>query len=491
LRHFRFNLSWFTAALLAAVCWGGASRAAELTESWEGSPYRIGVSLAIDAPGELAEQFAAELPGFLNDRVNTAIGVSWRLKTDLAGGSLRHGMLHDIDGLTAEDVADAPEDEDKRLLLSVRATPWGYELSAREYDRYVERWGPTIVRSTRQRDAVAELLFELAVRAVAPLAHVRSDAKDSRQVTMEMRGAELPTNGPDFAWLRPGDVFQPLLRRTTRDGTLVAGGIATVPGTYVEVVAPADGSTQPGGRVRSIHVNPLRAGGGRIEQVVIGLRNDPGDSVLELRSRMDKEKPLVGYEVFAQDTDEKPLRSLGATNETGAVTVSPGKSAVQMIYVKSAGLTLTAMPMVPGAVESTEVWLVDDDMRLRAAARLASLREDIVDLVARRTIFMARVRQQIEEQNFDAARELLGSLDELPGQTQYSRALDREAQLLRSPDAQVQRRIDGLFAETRTALGKYLDPRPIGELHEEFRQAEESQRADKADKVTEKDEKTG
>jgi hypothetical protein len=473
------------------VCWSGAGRAAEILETWEGAPYRIGASLAIDAPGDLAEQLAAELPGYLNDRVNTSIGISWRLKSELASGPMRHRTLNKIDEITAEEVAGAPEDEDKRLLLSVRATPWGYELAAREYDRYVERWGPTIRRSTRQRDAVAEQLFELAVRAVAPLVHLRPDAKDLRQVTLELRGAELPTNGPDFAWVKPGDVFQPLLRRTTRDGALVSGGIATVPWTYVEAIEPEQGGDQPIGRVRSVGVRPLGRVRGRIEQVAIGLRNDPGDSILELRSRMEKDKPLVGYEVLAQNMDEKPMRPLGSTDDAGAVAVSPGMTTVQMLYVKHDGLTLAAVPVVPGSVDRVEVWLPDDDMRLRAAARLSSLKEDIVDLVARRTIFMARIRQQIEEQNLDAARKLLESLDELPGQTQYSRALDREALQLRTTDQQVQRRIDRLFAETRTALGKYLDPRPIAALHEEFRQAEESQRADKADQDAEKDKTTG
>ena len=76
--------------------------------------------------------------------------------------------------------------------------------------------------------------------------------------------------------------------------------------------------------------------------------------------------------------------------------------------------------------------LPDDDVRLRVAARLAAFREDMVDLVARRNIFMARVRQQIEEKNFDEARGLLESLDELPGPTQFNQTLDREAQLHRT-----------------------------------------------------------
>ena len=42
----------------------------------------------------------------------------------------------------------------------------------------------------------------------------------------------------------------------------------------------------------------------------------------------------------------------------------------------------------------------------------------------------------------------------------------------------MQRRIDNLFSQTRTALGKFLDPRPISELHDELQQAQEpAQRA--------------
>ncbi len=81
-----------------------------------------------------------------------------------------------------------------------------------------------------------------------------------------------------------------------------------------------------------------------------------------------------------------------------------------------------------------------------------------------------------------AARELLELLDELPRQTQLSLALDREAQRMRTSDVQVQRRIDRLFSETRTALGKFLDPQPIGALHEELRRAQEAEQEARSDK---------
>jgi len=469
-----FHISTLICLLALLAARGvGVGRAADRAEVWGGEPYRIHVQLAIDAPGELADQLAAELPDYLHDRVNTSIGIVWRLKTQLATGPLRHQMLRGVDSFAAEDLGDSAPDEDKRLLVSIRATPWGDELTAREFDRYAERWGPTLRRTVRQRDALPEQLFGIVEQAVAPLARYRPDPKNPQQVVLELRGADLPRSGPDFTSAKPGDVFQPMLRRSTRDGALVPGGVAVVSWTYLEVIEPTERAAQPIGRIRSVTQRPLGGRHGRVEQVAIGLRNDPGDLTLELRSRIDREKPLVGYEVSAQDVDEQAIRPLGKSNAAGEATVSPGKSAVQFVYVKSDGVMLARLPVVPGADERVTVPLPDDDVRLRVGARLSALREDVVDLVARRTIFMARVRQEIEAKNFDAARELLESLDELPGQTQFSLALDREARRFRTDDVQVQRRIDRLFTETRTALGKFLDPQAIGALHEEFRRAQE------------------
>jgi hypothetical protein len=109
-------------------------------------------------------------------------------------------------------------------------------------------------------------------------------------------------------------------------------------------------------------------------------------------------------------------------------------------------------------------------LRLQAAARLAALREDLVDLVARRNIFIARVHQQIEDKHYDQAKQLLETLDELPSRAQFTQTLDREARLHRTKDAQVQRQIDQLFAGMQAVVGKFLDSQPISDLHEQLRQ---------------------
>lgn len=467
------HLSSSFAAWVLAVCAAGAASAAEAPVVWEAAPYRIRVELAIDAPGELAELLAAELPSRLEERVHTAIGAPWRVETEVVTGAARQRLLRGLDQFSAGNVVESAAGDDKQLLVVLRATPWGYALSAREFDHYLRRWGPTLRRMVRQRDALAEQLFELTERAIAPLARLRADAKDPQLVALDFRGADLPASGPDFAWVQPGDVLEPAWRRTNRDGSLAEAGVTAVPWTYVEAVAPPKNGATKSGRLRSVSPRPLGVRRGRVEQVAIALRHDPGDTTLELRSRRDRDKPLIGYEVLAQDVDDQALRPLGASDAAGDVTISPGKSAVQFVVVKSDGVTLARVPVVPGAEPRLTIPLPDDDVRQRAAARLAAFREDVVDLVARRTILIARIRRQIEEQNFDAARELLTALDELPGPSQLNLALDREAQRLRTDDVQVQRRIDRLFSQTRTVLGKFLDPQAIGKVREEFQQAQQ------------------
>lgn len=466
--HFR-NL--FACAVLFAAVIRSAS-AAEVAEVWEGQPYRIAASMAISAPGDLEQQLARELPEYLHRRASTAIGSVWRLRPKVVKGELRHKMLSGLERIVDGDLPAAIAAEDKRLLLAVRATPWGYELASREYDRYVERWGPTLRRRVQQHAAIAEQLFLLAEQVVAPLAHIEQAGSNPSEVKIELRGADLPAAGAgDFTWLRGGDVLQPVLVRKSREGTTTHSA-AIVPWTYIEVSEPAEGKGSLTGQLISATARPLGARRGRTEAVGIGMRHDRQATTIVLRDRNDQNRPLAGYEVFVQEPGTRELAPLGKSNAGGELVIPAAEGGVQTLFVKSDGVTLARLPVVPGAQEQIDVPLPDDRMRLRAAAKLSAVREDIVDVVARRTILMARVRKQLAEKNFPAARELMRELDELPGTTQFRLSVERDAQLMRSDDPQVQRRIDKLFSDTRSGLGKFLNPQPIATLYEELRQAE-------------------
>jgi hypothetical protein len=457
------------AILIAWTCVFDANSTRAQDRGWDFEAYRINTALALDLPGDLAEQFTAQLSKYLQQRVAAAIGPAWSFDVQVASGVRRHALLSGIATFAGEPSEEFPAEGDKLLLLTVRWKQDGYELTAREFDRYVKRWGMPIRRKSRQAGMLGEQLFALAWYSVAPLARLEPVSDDNRRVVLRPRGAELLRAGTDTPIVRPGEVYLPILRRTTRSGTLAENGVQVVPWTYVEA-AEADGGDAVGVVLSG---NRLPFGirrQGRVEQIAIALRANPGDTQILLRSRSNPQKPLVGYEVFAQD-GRGSTTLIGSSDLTGRVSVRPGDSRVRMLFIKNGGQLLARLPIMPGAQRELEVPLPDDDMRLAAEARLAALREDLVDVVARRNILMARTRQKIEQKELEAAGELLRALDELPGRSQFNLTLTSAARLLRSDDPQIQRRIDQLFQGTQTALAQYLDARPINELHDELRAA--------------------
>jgi hypothetical protein len=455
-----------------ACCLQAASTSLADERGWDLEPYRIRAVVAIDVAGGLAEHLARELPRYLRQRVNAAIGPAWSFDVEIADGVLRHVVFANIATESTIPSAQIPSGEEEKLLLvAVRNTPAGFQLTAREYDRFVEHWGMPIQRESRQSVMLAEQLFALATRAVAPLARVELDPNDEERVILQPRAAALLRVIDSEPSTRQAEVYLPILRRTLRSGELAEGGLQEVPWTYIEA-APAENGKLVG-RIHSGNRTPFGVRRhGRVEQLAIAIRSDPSETQLWLQSRTNPEKPLVGYEVFSRGDSDDATARIGTSDSDGRVAVPPGESRIEMLFIKNGGRLLAKLPVVPGAVPELHVPLPDDEMRLAAEARMAALREELVDVVARRNILMARVRQKIEKDDFTAAQELLRVLDELPGRSQFDLTLQTAARLLRSDDPQIQRRIDQLFEATRTVLAQYLDSRPINELHAELRAAQ-------------------
>jgi hypothetical protein len=225
------------------------------------------------------------------------------------------------------------------------------------------------------------------------------------------------------------------------------------------------------GRIHSGNRRPF--GGrrqGRVEQLAIALRSDPAPTELRLHSRSNPDKPLAGYQVFAQNEGNEPVL-IGSSDSSGQVKILPGDARIATVLIKHGRHVLARLPVIPGAEPQLSVPLPDAEIRLAAESKLAAVREELIDVVARRNILMARVRQKIAQDDYAAAQELLRALDELPGRSQFNLTLSTTARTLRSDDPQIQRRIDQLFEATQSVLAQYLDPRPIHELHSELASA--------------------
>jgi hypothetical protein len=438
---------------------------------WDLDPYHVQIAIAIDAPGGLAEQLANELPRYLQRRIEASLAPAWTCDAHIATGAERAKILTTI---AAEDPppADLPKDKDKLFIAVIRTAPDSIELTTREFDRYVQHWSSPLRRTSQQISYLPEQLFSLLYQTFAPLAQLELDPKDPHRITLKLRGTSLlrPTGAMPLA--KPGDVYVPILRRTMRNGQLEKkDGLQTVPWTYVEATE-VKGNTIIG-RYQSARRNPIIVRRqGRIEPLAIALHTDPDTLTLRLRSRTAAEKPLVGYEVFTQKPGDEALAPVGLTNTAGQITIPPGKTPLQFLLVKHGGQLFAKIPVLAGEKQRIDIPLPDDDARLAAEASLAAVREDLVDVVARRNILISRARQKIGKKDYDSAQELLRSLNDLPGRQQFKFTLDTARRSLRSNDPQMQRRIDRLFDATDALLTQFLDMTPINKIHDELREAQ-------------------
>jgi hypothetical protein len=353
---------------------------------WEYQPYRIHARLAIDARGGYAEQWAAELPSYLRNRVDTSFAPLWKFDVELAAGAARSTVFREIDAPAPEKPADLPKDTDKVILLSIRSTPVGLELAAREYDAYVERWGAPVYRESQQASSLPEQLFTLLWHVFSPLAQVDPDLTDAKRATLRPRGSELPHSDGVPPWTKPGDVFLPLTRRTARGGQVVENGIQTVPWTYVETAQakpkevakakpadtnkdkdknkdekkadtennspaekPQDEKTPAKEPVKEkeiaankglefqVHSGSRRPfvarRSNRLELLAIGVRADAAPTTLQFHARKNEKKPLIGYETLVQKTPDVEPKRIGMSDTAGEVTVPPGSDRVQMLLI--------------------------------------------------------------------------------------------------------------------------------------------------------------
>jgi hypothetical protein len=466
-RRMRFSLH---AAIAAALLYT-LSPARANQPTWDFAPYHIQIIIAIDAPGGTAEHLSRELPEHIQRRIESALVPLWSCEVHCATGAEQARAFADAAASSDPQPPDFPPEKDKRILASIRWTPDSFKLTAREFDRFVQRWSVPIRRESRQEAALPDQLFALIWQTFSPVAQIDFDAADPKTVKLKLRGASLPRAADIPLWIKPGDVFLPFVRRTARGGELEKNGIRIIPWTYIEA-SEVNGNTISG-RIESANRRPFAGRRqGRVEQFAIGLRGDPDITTLRLQSRSAEAKPLADYEVFSQKPGEESLARIGLSDSTGRLRIPPGKTSVQFILVKHGQRLLARFPMVAGNKPDLDIRLPDDGARLSAEAYLAAVREDLIDVVAQRNILIARARQKMDKKDFAAADELLRTLDDLPARPQFNPTLDTAARLLRSDDPQMQRRIDQLFESTRTLLTQYLDVRPINELHDELREAE-------------------
>lgn len=302
-----------------ALCFSSLARATE-NSVWENAPYRVLATIAVDDRERPQPGLESALAKSIAERVEGSLRPLWKFEISVPDGGLGRRQcfaLREIpwDELTAEQIAN-----DKLLWLNVKTVPTGYELRSREFDVHVRRWGPVRESFVQQASFLPEAAFELLKTTFSPLALITPIEGNDAQVSLSFKGSALQLPSGERPFVKAGDAYAPLLRRTDRSGKMIPGGVMPVPWTYLILAESKEAGLV--GEIQSGSRRPFGAAKrGLVEQVAIGIGNAPAPTQVRFHARTDKNQGLAGYEVFRAGPNGAADR-LGATDRDGAITVS-------------------------------------------------------------------------------------------------------------------------------------------------------------------------
>lgn len=459
------------AATLAA-CWlSDAAHGVEL-RNWKSSPYRVRVVLAVDASQRPQPELEQAIAKHLRERVEATLVPIWSFELEIAADAPARRQCFDPVEIPWDEIPPPLRDFDKLMWLSVEARPAGYTLRCREFDSFIRRWGAMLERTVAQSSFLEEASFQTLKDSFSPLAMIETIPDNDAQVQLVLKGSALRRANIDTPVV-PGEAFLPLWRRTDRSGALVENGVQVVPWTLLTAAARDET-----GWIADVHTGIRRAFGARrtalIDQVAVALRNPPGPARVRFHARSDAKQSLSGYEVF-RATADGGSELIGLTDSNGVIDVPPGPGAVSTVLLRSEGQVLARLPIAAGRGKTIEAPIADDATRLQALAEARVIREELIDVVARRAILMARTRALLKAGRIDDAKAAMQQLDSLPSSSAFNRNLDAvEKRLPESADPQVAKAVEKLFTTTRELLGKFLSTRPVLDLQSEVNQASQN-----------------
>jgi hypothetical protein len=460
-------------ALVAALGALAASRGwAADQKDWALAPYEVRVTLAIDDALRPQPRLASHLEKIIADRIDGIFGPLWKLHLNVATDAATRRYCADPQEIAWEELPAELKTFDKAYWLGVRMAPQGCVVTCRELDLYLRRWGAVHERRIAQTAYLDQACFDALHGAFSPLAVIVPRPEDDEHVELVFKGSGLPRRTEE-ALASPGEALQPMLRRVNRTGELVEDGIAAVPWTFL-TVKPSEGDSWEAAVHTGIRRPFAAQRRGQVQQIAVALRYPPGAARVRFHARSDQQAPLAGYEVFRSQPDGGS-ESLGATDGNGEIVIPPGSQSVSMLLLRSDGQLLAKVPVPAGAGPTWNIPIADNVSRLRAQAEAQVVREQLVDVVARRAIMMARIRAMLKQNRIDDAKALMTELDSLPSISVFGRNIENAAKRIpASDDPAVQRTIDKLFSSTRELLTKFLSARAIIELQGEINSAAQS-----------------
>lgn len=459
-------------ALLLAFAVGSANGADEpaAPASWELSPYRIKLMVAVDQSAAIPIRWEEDLPAELKARAAAVIGSAWRLEIEPVPQELRHTLLTALPTLEAKDVPAAALQADKFILLAIRDMGKDFQIRARELDVVTGLWNTTATIHVRQKANVSREAFRAVLTAFAPLA--RMETTEDETITLRFRAGALPRRDRTLPPIATGVVFRPVLATCDARGSVKPGETKLIPGTFLQ---PSE-AVLPGSAVVKCRVVTNLAGAvippyhPRQQRWALAVTPSTDSSRLRLVSQGTPPEPLEGCDVFAADESDSTAlgTAIGRSDRNGLVTIPPGSLAARMLVVRQGDDILARFPLMPGLQEETTMPLLDSRARLQLQANLARLQDDLIDQIAQREVLVGRIREALQRGDAGSAQKLFQQLRDASTGDKLLENFTQQQQALESVDSQTRRGIQEKLAELRKLLDQFKTDSPVAKMQAEL-----------------------
>jgi len=430
----------------------------------------VKIWVAFEHSSELTDRLMEQIAETIYQRAYVVAGATWAVETSACPAALQSAVAADIETVTIDEVKTVGESilktDDKLFLVCVRAEMAGFVIRVRELDCHARVWRPVLARRVVQPNRIPREMFAAVADAFSPIARI--EVPKGREAQVRIRAGGLIRSDSSPAQIHDNDVLMPIIRRNDRVGEPAETlGIQVVPWTFM-TIAERQGAVLHC-KVHSFTSKPL---GGRSSSRTVKLAlvvKPRGETTfLRLETRDESRLPLGGYEIRSKDPVTEETEVVGMTDWRGMLEVPKAGHPLRVLYVRNGGLLLARLPMVPGLEAESAAQVRNDDVRLEAEGFVKGLQSKVMELVARRHLYMARIRRHVKKKEFDEAAALLQNFRKLETRSDLLRQLRDEEQRTESSNPRVQAKIDKLFQDTSQLLEKFLEPGAARDLQAEL-----------------------
>lgn len=364
-----------------------------------------------------------------------------------------------IAGLVSETV----ENYDKVFIVRIETDSVPAAVSVVELDTLMRFFGPVARQDVAVDQRYGDAIGHTTIKAFAPV--VRIDDAGQKNATGLIRAGGLILDETSPAMIRVSDVLQPMTRKNDRNGDPFLIG----PIDWAYLI-----TTEVEGRTAKMDFYAGRSGGlqgrknNRTFRTALKVRMFEETTMLRLHAQGDVNFPLIGYEIYEKELKSTSMTFIGRTDWNGRLLVGLTDDPLRLMYVKNGGSVLARLPMVPGLYSNVVADLQGDDLRLQAEAYIRGVQNAIIDLVAVRELYKARIRMRLQSGEMDKAEELMEALRNQPSNEKLAGEMGKKQavylKLLGNRNSTQKRMVDEMFTSTRELLSKHINPLLVREL---------------------------